>query len=266
VSIQSLPKDDPRTVDELVNAALGETDEEIAWNAVCALHWNGTFEALCRAEVLCASHCAKERRLGADILGQLGIPERTFPKECCELLRAMLKVSEVAAVLQAVLVALSHQNDADAIPIVANFSTHPDSEVRHAAVLALSGHETPLALESLISLSNDAVAHVRDWATFALGTLVETDTPAIRHALADRLDDSDNDTRGEALVGLAARKDERVVEALKRELSSECIGSLAIEAAELIGSAELHSHLIALQDWWDVDPELLERAISATQP
>ena len=167
--------------------------------------------------------------------------------------------------MKSVLIALSNQNDIDAIPQVVKFSMQPDSDVRHASVHALSGHEVPLAIETLIQLSNDTCDHVRDWAIFSLGTLIEIDTPQIRKALAARLHDPHDDTRAEAIVGLAQRKDFRVVAALKRELDSDCIGTLVIEAAELIASDELYSQLVDLREWWDVAPELLERAIDVSK-
>ena len=264
----SNPKDDRRTTAELVAVALTESNEELAWDAVRALHWRGGLDVLERAKQLAKSICSRERRLGADILGQLGIPERAYPEQCKSFLRGMLTADEIAEVLRAVLVAISHQNDIEAIPLVVDFSTHPDSEVRHAVVLALSmhnGHEVPQAIDTLISLSNDSCEHVRDWATFALGTLLEIDTKQIRDALVDRLGDPDFDTRGEALVGLAQRKDERVIVALKAELKSDCIGCLAIEAAERIAAKELYPLLVDLRGWWDIDIDLLERAIEASK-
>ena len=41
---------DPRSIDELVRTALTEPDENIAWNAVAALHFRGTKEVLEKAE------------------------------------------------------------------------------------------------------------------------------------------------------------------------------------------------------------------------
>lgn len=265
----SNPNDDPRTTAELVSVALTETDEEIAWDAVRALHWRGGLDVLERAKQLTESKCSRERRLGADLLGQLGVPERTAPDQCRSILRCMLTEDEAAEVLRAVLVAVTHQNDIEAIPLAIGFSTHHDSDVRHGVVLALSihnGHEVPQAIETLIQLSNDSCEHVRDWATFALGTLIEIDTKQIRDALTDRLSDPDFDTRGEALVGLAQRKDVRVIAALQRELESDCIGCLAIEAAEMIASSELYPLLVDLRGWWDIDVNLLERAIEVSKP
>ena len=76
----------------------------------------------------------------ADVIGQLGVPDRTNPEQCKSILRGMLTADENAEVLRAVLVAISHQNDIDAIPLVIGFSTHHDSDVRHGVVLALSIH------------------------------------------------------------------------------------------------------------------------------
>jgi HEAT repeat protein len=143
------------------------------------------------------------------------------------------------------------------------FRRHADSEVRHAVVLALTGHDHPTAVRWLIELTRDSDAHVRDWATFALGSQTDLDTDELRNALAARLDDSDDDTRAEALIGLAQRRDRRVIPALERELSSDCIGSLVIEAAEEIAAPELYSRLMALRQWRDMDSNLLERAILA---
>jgi hypothetical protein len=53
---------------------------------------------------------------------------------------------------------------------------------------------------------------VRDWATFALGTLASQDTVELRDALVARLDDPDPETRLEAVHGLALRGDVRAVE------------------------------------------------------
>ena len=200
------PKSDPRPVEELISSALSEPDEEHTyWDAVVALHWRGTREVFDRTSQLCQSLCPMERRLGADILGQLGCPDRSFPKECPQILLGMLEREEDHRVLDAILVALSHHRAPEAIGPASRFRHHADPEVRLGVVFALMGYENQEAHGVLIELTRDADAQVRDWATFALGTQCETDTPAIRDALADRLADTDDETRCEALVGLARR-------------------------------------------------------------
>lgn len=256
---------DPRSVDELINAALGEP-EDTAWNAVSSLHWRGTREVLVRATELCGSECPQERKLGADILGQLGVPERTDPDQCVRILLAMLDREQDDLALRSIFIALSHQDRPEAIPAAARFASHPDPEVRYAVVLALNGQTEPAAIDLLIVLSRDPSAEVRDWATFGLGTILELDSPDIRTALADRLDDPDDDTRGEALVGLARRGDRRVVPVLVNEFHSDFVSYLALEAAELIGAPELHAPLVSIRDWFDDWPDLINRAIAACRP
>jgi HEAT repeat protein len=255
--------DDARSTEELVSFALSELSEELAWQAVTVLHFRGTEEVLEYSQQLATSPSNHKRRLGADILGQLGVPDRTFPVECTAILRGMLSEEKDAQVLASILIALSFQNCSDAISLVIRFSDHSDAAVRHAVVLALASAECPDAITSLVLLSRDDDNNVRDWATFTLGTLFETDTQQIRDALFDRITDRHDDTRGEALLGLARRKDSRIVDALKTELGSDCVGTLAVEAAEALASAELRQHLVDLQRWWDVDPPLLARAIVA---
>lgn len=259
------PQYDPRSVDELFYAALTEVDDA-AWDAIRALHWRGTREVLGRATELCRSFCSKERQTGANILGQLGVPDRMFANDCGDVLLQMLRSESVPEVLRCILVAASHLGDVRISLEAVRFARHPDQDVRHAVVLALTGHEDRRTLDALIQLTSDECAHVRDWATFGIGTLSELDTPEIREALFARLSDPDFDTRGEALIGLAQRRDSRVISALKQELASGCVGSLAVEAASLMPSPELYPELIELQEWWDVSPYELEKAIDVCRP
>jgi HEAT repeat protein len=256
---------DPRTVDELVNAAHSEP-EDAAWEAVCALHFRGTKEVLLRAGSMCDSECPQERHLSADILGQLGVPTRTFPEESFTLLLRMLEREADAEVLQAIFVALSHLGDLRAIPLARRFSSHPDPEVRYAVVLATTGHDDRTAIDLLIEMTRDVDPLVRDWATFALGSQLDVDSSEIRTALAERLADADDETRGEALVGLARRGDRRVVPILREELAQESVGILIIEAAEVIGASELYPALIGLRERLRSTPDVLERAIAACKP
>lgn len=124
----------------------------------------------------------------------------------------------------------------------------------------------PRAVEALARLTGDENDDARDWATFGLGTQIDIDTPAIRDVLAARLDDQHDDTRAEAIVGLARRRDERALKATYAALTSEWVGRLAVEASALLGNESLLATLLELRDWWDVDPELLEEAIRCCDP
>jgi HEAT repeat protein len=241
-------RNDPRSIDELVFAALNESDEETAWNAVTVLHFRGTKQVLEKAEALCHSKSAVERRLGADILGQLGVPRRTYPRECVSLLVAMLDQETNADVLQAIFVAFSHLGESDAIEPALKYQGYPDSEVRHGVVLALTGCQDERAIDALIELSHDQDALVRDWATFALGQQSTFDTPAIRTALADRLTDSDYETRCEAIMGLALRGDRRVIPFISKELTSNSVGCLILEASAAIADPTFYPLLLAIRN------------------
>ena len=105
------PQSDSRSVDELFNVALTGGDEEAAWNAIAALHWRATREVLHRAATLCGSPCPYERQAGADILGQLGVPEQKFPRECAAVLIEMLESEADADVLYSIFIAFGHLHD-----------------------------------------------------------------------------------------------------------------------------------------------------------
>ncbi|MGK7952986.1 MAG: Uma2 family endonuclease [Xenococcaceae cyanobacterium] len=75
-----------KSTEELIKLALTEKDEHIASQYITILHFRGTLEVLEQAQKLCQSKNIKERCTGIDILGQLGIPQRTFPDEFMQLL------------------------------------------------------------------------------------------------------------------------------------------------------------------------------------
>jgi hypothetical protein len=64
-------------------------------------------------------------------------------------------------------------------------------------------------------------------------------------------------------VGLADRKEPRAIELLGQHLRSDRVGELFVEAAELYADSSLRPALLGLKKWWDVNPELLDRAIVA---
>jgi HEAT repeat protein len=257
-------QNDSRTTDELVSIALAESDEDKAWEAVVTLQYRGTKEVSDAARHLCASECSQERTLGADILGQLGIPARRFPAESGKILVGTLGGETDEDVLDAICTALGHIHDPATVPALARFKTHPSAKVRYAVAFALAGFEDRLAVNSLIELSRDEDELVRDWATFGLGTQIDANTPEIRAALLARVADADEATRGEALVGLARRKDQRIVEPLIEELERHHeaeYGSYALEAAEELADARLLPVLTRLKQSLDNEDPRLDEAI-----
>ena len=96
-------------------------------------------------------------------------------------------------------------------------------------------HDTSIVVEALAKLSRDVDRDVRDWATFALGSQLQSDSSQMRAALHDRVNDIDPEVRGEALVGLARRRDSTIAEAIQRELEGEFHGDWSVEAARHLG-------------------------------
>jgi len=258
---------DPRSTEELIRLALTERDEDMAWESVTALHFRGTREVLEAAELLCDSDLPTERELGATLLGQLGVPERTFPDECFDCLEGMIQSEDDPDVLQAIAIAFGHLDDPRCIEILIPFKNHPSDIVRWGVVHGISGHDFPAAIETLIELSRDLDEEIRDWATFGLGTLIDTDSEEIREALWARVSDSYGDARAEAMMGLARRKDPRTVGLLLKELAEEDVDSMAIDAAEELGDPALLPALTLLKKRWPEnrreEEEWLDKAIAS---
>jgi HEAT repeat protein len=235
------------------------------------LRGRGEQVAFDAAKAWCGSSDPVERELAANILSQLGplryVGEETlrpFSKQTFPLLEKLLDDVEPRVVAAAVY-AYDQHDFAEPVAQKASLASHASARVRKQVAAMLWKARSPSAIAMLIKLSEDKVDEVRDWATFSLGS-EGWDSPAIREALIRRLSDDHFDTRSEALIGLAVRKDARVLPALKMALEADCVGSLAVEAAREIGSPELHEALLELRSWWDVDTELLDEAIESCRP
>jgi HEAT repeat protein len=181
------------------------------------------------------------RKAAAHILAQnLTFKDKAFP-----ILERLLGDSD-ETVLASALFACGHLTVGDPAAL-APFASHPNPDVRRATVSALSKRDDLVSMAALIILSSDQTAHIRDWATFGLGQLIDADSPAIREALFARVLDDDPEARGEALLGLAKRGDDRVLVALERELSGPFFFSHSITAAQTMKAAQLAPFLIALK-------------------
>lgn len=232
----------------IAHARAAEPGGDDYQEAVMALHRRGdraTFEA---ARALLDADEPPARALAADVLGQLGVPERTLPEACFAALTDRLRREEHPAVLAALAHNLGGLEQPGAVGAVLPLADHPDPDVRYGAVRGLMGHDDPRAIDALIALSADPEPDVRSWATFALGSQTEVDTPALRAALMARLDDDalDAEIRGEALVGLAERGVDAIVDHVARALSAG-LDPLAVEAAGLLGAPALLPALKALR-------------------
>lgn len=263
-------EDDPtpsRRVVEQYREVVDRDDHDLS---LALVHYRGTREELDLGLEYCQSSDPLDRATGADVLAQLGWSDRTFLEESIAALIPLLK-DPSALVTGCAAVALGHRSDPRAIPHLVEISGHDDAQVRYGVVFGLLGHEHPDAIRTLIDLSRDEDAEVRNWALFGLGSQIEADTPEIVETLFAGLEDPDDDARGEALVGLAARGDRRVVDAILREWDDEVIGMLSVKAAEKIGDPRLLPHLQGFLETLELadDPtfrQQLEQAIAACRP
>ncbi len=232
----------------LVAMAYETENEDDYWKIIAEIHKRGTRCEFDFAKTLVNSNDAVKREIGADILGQLGWSKKnSFHNDSVSLLIALLSDNNEEVIASAGF-SLGHRNDARAIPRLLKLVRHSNPKIRYGVVSALSGLENDKAIESLIILSHDKNFDVRNWATFGLGSQCEIDTSELRAALLERITDNEYEIRGEALVGLARRKDLRIQGAVLEELEGEFNGSWVLEAAQLLALPEFCEPLRRLID------------------
>jgi HEAT repeat protein len=244
----------------LLRRAAAARDPEERAAIIAVLHARTDRAAFDAACALTGSGSAPERELGLDVLGQIGYPagrphlEDTLPVvlACCG--------DDQPEVLAAAIMALGHMADPRGLPAALAHVAHPSPDVRFAvaAALPLMAGDAPAAevIGALIRLSRDPDTEVRDWATMGMSEPFDADTAEIRDALAERLADPEGDIAGEALVGLAQRKDPRALAPLLAWLDGDCPGNLILEAAAALGPPEALPALLRLAaaGWHDDDP------------
>ena len=256
---------DPRLpgkpLDELVRHAVEEWDSGDEWAPhLAALGWRGTPDVLAALAPLAHDPDARARSVVAYVAGQLGAAVRTQPAASAALLEEMGENEAHPRVLAVIAEAFGHLGEPWGLSWLLRLRRHPDAGVRDGVVSALAGRTNPLATNALIELSADPDPAIRDWATFALGALAQQDSPALRDALAARLEDADPETRIEAVHGLALRGDERAVEPALALLDGgepgdsvwtrHALQEAAIRLGAQSGDERFAPHLPSLDDGW----------------
>lgn len=215
-------KTDDRPVQVLFEESLvGDYDEDKAWDAIVTMRRRGTIEVFNLAKLKANSEDPKARARAADIVGQLGagLPdaERPYKPECVSISMRLTDDPD-PMVRHAACWALAHLGGPDATSMLMTRAQDPDPRVRHAVAFGLHGVLLDKAVRTLLVLMNDEVDEVRDWATFSLGSVPSLDSDEIRLALKERLRDSCNDVRDEAIWGLALRRDPMGLKSLLERL------------------------------------------------
>lgn len=224
-------------IDDLFAQTLqGDYDDEAPWEAVRALRRIGTRRVFERAANWVGSSEPLVRARGLDVLAQLGKtaehPSNSFPDESYAVVTRALREERDLQPLNSAISALGHLDNPRAVPMIAEFHSHPSAEIRFTVACALGCFPNdPLSVRTLLTLLRDTDDDVRDWATFGLGALGNCDSSEIREALCSRLKDTSADVREEALVGLGKRQETRALPVLISALEQPEITDRVVEAA-----------------------------------
>jgi len=241
-----------KSTDELIQIALTAELEgdDPGWDAIWELRLRATPDVFEAASALCLSFDPSERVVGVDILAQLGTPGHVYLDRTLDILCKLIETETVTRVLSSIAVGLGHISpEPRKVKPLLRLKDHSDPDVRQGVAFGLSGEDDPLAIQALIALSADVDMEVRDWATFALGSQTNLDSPQIREALYRRVIDPNDagDAPGEGLVGLARRGDARAFVLTLGFIQSGNAGTLVFEAAEMLADARLHNALVMLR-------------------
>jgi len=238
------------------------------WTVIGELHRRGTRLIFDEAARLSRDEDPRARRVACDVLGQLGYEHgRPFGAETFPLLARIGTDDASPPVVASAISAMGHLGRPEALPFVVAHAEHADPDVRFSVAWALPSIAgvkwlDPMhpAVTTLMQLTTDVDADVRDWATFGLGSQVVVDGAAVRRCLLARVDDPDEDTRAEAIAGLARRHAPETARVLRDALGGDTVSPLTVESACSLGDPSLAEPLAQLATWWDVDVDLLEDA------
>jgi len=273
--------DDRELVDDLISRAV-DAYRELADDGDLDPVWPLLTQAAIRfdyaldgARTLAGSDDPVERAVAGLLVGSVnsGRDDGPWRDRSLEICAEMLRDESDPDVVWAVAHALGQLEDGRAAALLLPLAEHPDSDVRFKVAMGLPStydQDNPdeAIVAALIALSGDEDEDVRDYATFGLGTTLESvDTPEVRAALRARAEDEHADTRNEALAGLAFRYDPAVVPLLSKELESDEVDSVTVQAASVIADPQLLPGLRRLADALGPGEQAeLERAIERCEP
>lgn len=221
------------TSEKLFNRLLKNKTQVTYWENIAELRRRPSKEVFEKAYGFAKSNIDKHKIIGLDVLQQLGFNPRFNKEQMVELHFELLEKEQSKNVLTSIFHGIGHNNDdlsPEQIAKLIQFKNIDSIHVKHALISALSGVDNLKAVETLIHLSKDKTPSVRNWATFAIGSLTELDNEHIRNALWERINDKDFDTKSEAIAGLANRNDQRVKTVIISELENGDYGTLLFKA------------------------------------
>lgn len=215
---------------KLFNRLLTNTSKKNYWHYIGELQKRKTTKIFEKSIHLTQSTNAHKKIIGIRILAQLGTP-RIKPKKIKSHLFKLLQTAQEKNVICALLYAIGHNNkklSPKQVELLCSFATYKSVKIKRALVFALLAVKADCAIDTLIKLSTHKKAVIRDWATFGLGSQLTTNNQKIRKALWNRVTDTDQITRHEAMVGLANRKDPKLKKVLLKELEKTAAPDLLL--------------------------------------
>lgn len=249
------------TDDKLLSRLTENKTDKSRWDSISVLRKRPSDELFAKCVALTQSTNPKIRIIGIDVLAQFGLPPRPFLNETLKLYFELLEVETDRDVLAALMHSIGHCNEGlnkEQIEKICSYAYSDDTSVRKGLVFALLGVDNLTAIETLIKLSSDKLSQVRSWATFGLGTLINRNSKGIREALWKRVSDKHQETKYEAMVGLAKRKDKRINDFIRQEMIGGAFGSLLFEAILETKDKKflplLNQHLTAIHDQEGINP------------
>ena len=220
------------TDDKLLFRLCNNKSDKSRWDNISVLRKRPSEELFSKCVELTISKDPRIRRIGIDILAQMGLIPRPFLTKTLQLYFDLLNIESDPEVLMSLLYSIGHNNDTlnkSQIEKLCTFSDNDNNWVKEGLVSAVGFINDLNAIDVLIKLSKDKLSHIRNWATFYLGQS-ERNNKTIREALWARVNDKHQDTRFEAIFGLAKRKDSRINDIIKEELLDGEYGTLLFEA------------------------------------
>ncbi len=225
---------------------------------------------LASALTFTGSEDAALRATGAGVLAELCNLDGDWGADVLDILAPLLARERQIDVIRIALHGVGLTQRPDGVAVALPFAAHADAGVRldatHALYSCAGEPAAEDAVAALIALDADPDEHVRDWATFGLGTRLEVDSHDVRAALAARLADPFLDAREEAAIGLARRGDRRSLDTVLELLEAEEVSALTVEAAGYLADERFLRPLIELGEWWEDEPDLLRAAIDRCDP
>jgi len=212
------------TPPQLIRKAYIEPDDDIYMDYIHELRIRGNREIFNLAKDLVYSRDSVYRDIAGSILSQIAYKTKSFRGESVHLLGKLLYDKNEDVICSAIY-GFGHRKATRYADKLASFATSTYLDIRQALAFTLGGYENKKAIEALILLMSDEDYYTRNWSTFSLAQISISNTPIIRNALYKNLNDIESEVRGEALLGLASRKDERVKEAIIEDLQKEFYGS-----------------------------------------